>query len=121
MAFGVNDAFPLASFLHAKQPQDVTAEHLKDKSTVMLVDSVVNGGQTMINFTAQVHNLAPGARIVMVTGVVQARALGKLETFQATIRHRAIHLVALRKSDNAYTGKGSTDTGNRLFNTVQLD
>jgi len=29
--------------------------------------------------------------------------------------------VALRLSKNKFTGKGGTDTGNRLFNTIRLD
>ena len=121
MASGVNKAFPLASLLHAKQPEDVTAEHLKEKSTIILVDSVVNNGKTMIDFTYHLHYLAPTVPIVMVAGVVQQNAIGRLERLQATIRHSKISLVALRVSDNKYTGKGGTDTGNRLFNTAQLD
>ncbi|RMZ90942.1 hypothetical protein DV736_g1835, partial [Chaetothyriales sp. CBS 134916] len=120
MALGVNNAFPLASFLHAKEPEDIKAEHLGGKATVLLVDSVINSGKTMIDFTHHVHSLGPNVRILMVAGVVQAQAVGKLKDLQETIRHRQIGLVALRKSDNRYTGKGSTDTGNRLFNTTYL-
>ena len=114
------DAFELASFLHAKKPHDVTADHLKSMSTILLVDSVVNNGVTTIDFTHHVHNLAPDVRIVKVTGVVQADAIGKLEQLQENIRHRDLRLIALRKSDMKYTGKGGTDTGNRLFNTTYL-
>ncbi|KAL8976580.1 MAG: hypothetical protein Q9205_007438, partial [Flavoplaca limonia] len=39
MAFGVNDAFPHAMFVHAKDPQDVKMHHLEGQLTLILVDS----------------------------------------------------------------------------------
>ncbi|KAK5263509.1 hypothetical protein LTR96_011093 [Exophiala xenobiotica] len=120
MGFGVNDAFPLASFLHAKRPEDITAGHLKDVSTVVLVDSVVNSGQTMVDFLQRVHHLEVSVRIVMVAGVAQRQSIGKLEKCQAALQHQNVCLIALRTSDNQFTGHGGTDTGNRLFNTTKL-
>ena len=120
MAFGISEAFPQAPFLHAAEPYHVTGEYLADMLAVILVDSVVNNGQTMIDFVHQVHNLAPNVRLIMVAGVLQSAAVAKLESLQETIRHCNISLVALRKSDNKYTGTGTSDTGNRLFNAVQL-
>ncbi|KAK5214656.1 hypothetical protein LTR72_012193 [Exophiala xenobiotica] len=107
MGFGVNDTFPLASFLHAKRPEDVTAGHLKDVSTVVLVDSVVNSGQTMVDFLQRVHHL-------------ERQSVGKLEKCQAALQHQNVCLIALRTSDNQFNGHGGTDTGNRLFNTTKL-
>ncbi|RMZ77001.1 hypothetical protein DV738_g4579, partial [Chaetothyriales sp. CBS 135597] len=118
MALGVNDAFPLASFLHARETEDIKVEHLNRKATVILVDSVINTGKTAIQFIRYVHSLAPYARIMVVAGVVQAEALDELEAIQKDVRHQ---LVALRKSNNRYTGQGGTDTGNRLFNTTYLE
>ncbi|KAK5188522.1 hypothetical protein LTS03_011660 [Exophiala xenobiotica] len=112
MGFGVNDAFPLASFLQAKKPEDVTGDQLKDVSTVVLVDSVVNSGQTMVDFLQRVHHLEASVRIVMVAGVVQSQSVGKLEKCQAALQHQNVCLIALRTSDNQFTGHGGTDTGN---------
>ena len=120
MALGINEAFLRASFLHAKKPDKVTFEHLVEMETVMLVGSVVNNGQTMMGFTRHVHDLVPATRILMFADVVQAQAVTRLQEFQVSLRHHHVSLVALRKSDNKYTGTGSTDTGHRLFNTVQL-
>ncbi|KAI9770973.1 MAG: hypothetical protein M1840_002677 [Geoglossum simile] len=50
MAFGVNKAFPLAMFVHAKEPGDVMLHHLQGQHTVVLVDSVVNSGKTVLQF-----------------------------------------------------------------------
>lgn len=45
MALGVNDAFPSASLLHAKKPDDIRlTDHLSVYKTMILVDSVINNG-----------------------------------------------------------------------------
>lgn len=124
MAFGVNDAFPLASFVHVRQAStDLKAEHLKCQSTVVLVDSVVNTGTSIVEFVEHIRKLDKTIRIVVVAGVVQKNAVaagGKLA--RAVAAHGGeFRLVALRFSENSYTGKGSTDTGHRLFNTTRLD
>ena len=36
MAFGVNEAFPLAMFHHAKVPSDLQREHLNGMATIIL-------------------------------------------------------------------------------------
>ncbi|KAF8138670.1 uracil phosphoribosyltransferase-domain-containing protein [Boletus edulis] len=86
MAFGVNDAFPLAMFVHAKRPEDILPDHVEQQHTVLLVDS----------FIQRVRDLHAGARIVS----------------QAALVHDA--------NLNIYTGRGTTDTGNRLFNTTDI-
>jgi uracil phosphoribosyltransferase/phosphoserine phosphatase len=116
MAFGVNDAFPLAMFLHANDPDDINLHHLEGQITVVLVDSVVNSGKTVIEFVEHIRKLHTTIRIVVVAGVVQAGfiAEGSLN------RYHSLSLAALRISDNKFTGGGETDTGNRLFNTTHL-
>ena len=57
----------------------------------------------------------------MMAGVVQSEAIDKLHKLCEDLRHTRLSLVALRKSDNKYTGQGGTDTGHRLFNTTYLD
>ncbi|KAI9798893.1 MAG: hypothetical protein M1833_004396 [Piccolia ochrophora] len=120
MAFGVNDAFPLAMFLHASHADDIMPRHLQEKVTVVLVDSVLNSGKTVLEFVQRVRKLHATVRIVIVTGVAQAQAISEGSLVRALGRHSNVSLVALRLSDNKFTGRGTTDTGNRLFNTTHL-
>lgn len=121
MAFGVNDAFPTAGLLHASRPETIDNEHLRERRTAILVDYVINSGASMVAFLDRLKVLG-GVRIVIVAGVVQQQAVsegGLLHRHLA--RSRDIHLCMLRTSQNKFAGRGSTDTGNRLFNTTELD
>lgn len=130
MASGVNDAFPLAMFVHANHPDNVKPHHLQGQLTVLLVDSVVNKGNTVVDFMKHVRKLHATIRIVVVAGVVQEKAIGKgilpAESgsgsilVQAPSHHRTLSIVALRTSSTEFVGSGTTDTGNRLFNTTHL-
>ncbi|ERF72193.1 hypothetical protein EPUS_02080 [Endocarpon pusillum Z07020] len=120
MALGVNDAFPLAMFVHASSPNDIMLHHLQGQLTLLLVDSVVNSGKTVVQFVQHVRNLHATIRIVVVTGVAQAQSVFSGSVAQALARHARVSLVALRISENKFTGRGTTDTGNRLFNTTHL-
>ncbi|KAF3931412.1 hypothetical protein ABW19_dt0201880 [Dactylella cylindrospora] len=120
MAFGVNDALPCAMFVHAKDPEDIKPQHLHGLHTIVLVDSVVNSGKTVVEFVQHVRGLHPSIHIVVVAGVVQAQSVSEGGVVRAAARNGNFSLVALRLSDNKYTGKGTTDTGNRIFNTTHL-
>ncbi|KAJ4466996.1 uracil phosphoribosyltransferase-domain-containing protein [Lentinula aciculospora] len=119
MALGVNDALPLASFLHAKHSEDVELRHVQGQETVIVVDSVVNSGKTVAEFVQRIRDLHATIRILVVAGVIQANALDPNGALTQTST-MDVSFIALRLSDNKYTGKGSTDTGNRLFNTTDL-
>ena len=120
MAYGVSDAFPLAMFVHARDADDIKLHHLEGQLTVILVDSVVNTGKTIVESVQQVRKLHATIRIVIVAGVVQAQCVSGGSLNQALARHAKIHLIALRLSETKFTGSGTTDTGNRLFNTTRL-
>jgi uracil phosphoribosyltransferase len=120
MALGVNDVFPCAPLLHATRAQHVSSTQLIGMRTVVLVDSVVNTGRTMLKFVHHIQALHPTIRIIMVGGVVQAEAVAEDSTLMALTHGEQISFVALRKSENNYLGTGGTDTGNRLFNTTYL-
>ncbi|GBF65595.1 hypothetical protein TMEN_8312 [Trichophyton mentagrophytes] len=120
MARGVWESFPKASFLHVKSPEDVKPHHVQGKVTIILVDSVINSGKTVAEFLGHIQILHSTVRIVVVAGVVQAECISRRALTQK-LRHGAnVTVVALRVSQNKYTGRGSTDTGNRLFNTTCL-
>lgn len=120
IASGVNDAFPLAMFVHANNPEDISLHHLEGRSTLVLVDSVVNSGKTLVHFVRHIRKLNAIIRIVVVTGVAQAQFVSGATVGQALDHAAKVSLIALRLSDNKFTGRGTTDTGNRLFNTTHL-
>jgi uracil phosphoribosyltransferase len=115
MALGVNDALPAAIFVHAGDPTDVKLHHLH--RTVLLVDSVVNNGNTVVDLVQHIRSLHDTVRIVVVAGVVQSKSLGR---FSRLFGKSDFGIVTLRLSDNKSIGTGTTDTGNRLFNTTHL-
>ena len=75
LALGINDASPLAMFIHAAKPEDVRPQHVEGLSTIVLVDSVVNSGKTVLDFVDHVWRLQPTVRVVVVANVVQAQSV----------------------------------------------
>lgn len=120
MAMGVSDVVPEAMFIHAQNPHDLTSRHLENQTTVLLVDSVVNSGASVVGFYERIRSLKATARIVVVAGVVQAQCVSEGGLLYGLGHDAFFDVVALRLSDNAFTGQGGTDTGNRLFNTTHL-
>ncbi len=120
MAFGVNEAFPRAMLVHANSADQIKLHHLQGQLTVILVDSVVNTGKTIIDFVQHVRQLHATIRIVIVAGVVQAQCISGGNLDQTLANYAKTYLVALRLSDTKFAGSGATDTGNRLFNTTHL-
>jgi orotate phosphoribosyltransferase len=102
-------------------PQDLKVDHLKGQQQIVLVDSVVNTGKSVIECVQAIRGLRPDIQIVIVTGVVQAQCLYRNSVMYKVLAAAGrVHLVALRVSDTKFTGNGTTDTGNRLFNTTHL-
>jgi hypothetical protein len=87
----------------------------------VLVDSVVNSEKSVEEFVQHIRALDSTIRIVVIAGVMQAQSLsdGILEDILA--RDENVGFVCLRPSDNKYTGIGTTDTGNQLFNSAHLE
>ena len=118
MALGVSDAFPLANFLHVKVPDDIQPKRLKGQSSVILVDSIINTGKSMVELIERVRELNADIPIVMVAGVVSEKAMAGNSLLPVLGRKEHFTLVTLRFSDSHFVGKGHTDTGHRLFNTT---
>lgn len=106
--------------MHAKEPKDIKRHHLEDNVTVILVDSVINNGNTVVKFVDSIRAIHAMIRIFVVAGVVQDKAVSGCGPLKALARTAELTVVALRLSKNKYTGSGGTDTGNRLFNTAYL-
>ncbi|KAL1606515.1 hypothetical protein SLS60_003920 [Paraconiothyrium brasiliense] len=121
MASGVSQAFPLAMYVHANKPGDLAHHHVQNQNQVVLVDSVINSGKTIVEFVQHIRELDAKTRIVVVAGVVQGQCVSSSsETYKALASCGDISLVTLRISSTKFTGSGTTDTGNRLFNTTHL-
>ncbi|ATY65610.1 uracil phosphoribosyltransferase [Cordyceps militaris] len=121
MAFGISRVFPRAMFLHAFGPEDIKHHHLENQKNLILVDSVVNSGKSIMDFLRHVARLKQNlTRIVVVAGVVQKEAVADGHALRTEMEQHQVNMVALRVSDNKFTGTKTTDTGNRLFNTTHL-
>ncbi|RAL15890.1 uracil phosphoribosyltransferase [Aspergillus homomorphus CBS 101889] len=120
MALGVSEAFPKAMFHHAASVADITHEHLNDRATAILVDSVINTGSSVLEMIQHIRQINATLRIVVVAGVVQKQAVAARSPLCMVARKSNVGLIALRLSENKYTGTGTTDTGNRLFGTMHL-
>ena len=70
IASGVNDVFPLAMFVHARDTDNIKLHYLQGQLIVILVDSVVNTGKTIIEFVQHVRKLHATIYIVVVAGVI---------------------------------------------------
>lgn len=129
MARGVQKTFPLSVFAFAEHPHEIAQRDVAEMANILLVDSVVNTGKSMIEFVRHIRGMNSKAKILLVAGVVQAGTIevsGSRITERASLReklgcHGDVGIVALRVSENKYTGVRGTDTGNRLFNTTHWD
>jgi len=83
---------------------------LKNKS-IILLDSVINTGETMIPIIRQLLNQNP-SRIIISCIVIYCDTVKKIEKL-----FPELSFYFARISTNFYIGKGKTDTGNRLFGT----
>ncbi|KAK2592479.1 hypothetical protein QQS21_009824 [Conoideocrella luteorostrata] len=120
MALGLNDALPLAMLVHANSPSDIKKAHLENKKTIILVDSVINSGKTLIQFIKRVREMRKTVRVVVLAGVVHTEAVSKGHTLTRLVEQEDIHIGTLRLSSNKFTGTRGTDTGHRLFNTTHM-
>ncbi|KAJ6116213.1 hypothetical protein N7523_005894 [Penicillium sp. IBT 18751x] len=110
MAFGVNRALPLAMFLHAKFPGDILINIFKitqHRSVNLRICATHSRSSCLSHYR--------GSCVILNKSVSTSRIAQELSRF------RHLSFVALRLSNNQFTGKGPTNTGHRLFNSVLLD
>ncbi|KOS22296.1 Uracil phosphoribosyltransferase [Escovopsis weberi] len=119
LAEGIFDVFPRARFIHARAPADLTARELEGVRAVLLVDTVINTGETIIEFVRHLRGL--GLKLVVVASVVQAETIQKWHPMATALAEADAPLVTLRVSENKYKGTRGLDTGNRMFNTTHRD
>lgn len=111
VAEGIWSSLPGSSFvLHSNRTSLDTLP--ASGRTVVIVDSVINTGRSIREVLKALDPLKP-ASIVVATLVAYRTTLEKLmEDFADVNFHVA------RISDRSYVGRGSTDTGARLFGTT---
>ena len=81
---------------------------------LVLVDSVVNSGATVLQFVKHVRSLNTAIRIVVVTGVAQGHAINSGGVPYALSKYRKMSIVTLRLSDNKFAGRGICRGTSRL-------
>lgn len=116
MARGVYETFPQAQFVHYQDEAKTQLDaFMPNTDTILVVDSVMNKGRSMRQVLRHLARLATGRsfQVFVLCGVAQAQAAHDLPRDYPRVR-----FVTLRISNNQYTGKGGTDTGNRLFGTI---
>ncbi|PNS21354.1 hypothetical protein CAC42_1133 [Sphaceloma murrayae] len=74
MALGVSETFPLARSLHAKVPEDIKRDHLKACFNLVIVDSVMNTGESVVEFIEHVRAMHATVRIVVIAGCAEEQA-----------------------------------------------
>ena len=87
------------------------------QNTVILVDSVINTGKTIINLITNLKKINPNIAIIIATNVIQEKALETLKDYK---------LFAIRVSTNSFVGSRQSmqsngkgpDTADRLFNYI---
>ncbi|TLD11504.1 hypothetical protein PspLS_11468 [Pyricularia sp. CBS 133598] len=105
------------------QGQNTIGYRLKAEERTLIVAIM---RKSIIDFVEHIRAINSKAKILLVAGVVQAGAI-ELEvdgiSEWGSLRWKLgwqgdVGIVALRVSENKYTGVKGTDTGNRLFNTT---
>lgn len=69
MAKGVYRTFPLARYAFAKSPQDIAWRDVADMANILLVDSVINTGKSMIDFVENIRTMSSKSKILLVAGI----------------------------------------------------
>ncbi len=108
-AEGIRSVFSNGGFILYSSPEDLV-QNLNGK-IIIVADSVINTGKSIERVVTEIKSQNP-AKIVVATLVMQQHATKLAD------QYREIDFYALRVSANKYVGKGATDTGNRLFNTI---
>lgn len=111
VAEGIWSSLPGSSFVLYDQGSSLDSMPVRGRS-VIIVDSVINTGRTIREVLEIVMALKPDS--AAVAAVVAYR--GNLERLVDDYPSVNFHIA--RISERSYVGKGSTDTGARLFGTT---
>ena len=111
LAEGVWDFFPNSKFIMAKKVQELEEYRVcLEGKTIIVVDSVINTGKSILPLLEWLNEI--GGEVIVATNVIFDQTVQKLKDYD---------IFAIRQSKNSYKGTKSIDTGNRLFNTIELE
>ncbi|WP_252180118.1 uracil phosphoribosyltransferase [Endozoicomonas sp. 4G] len=110
LAEGVRQLFGKSAHLYvlSEKPDDLKPQLIKGRD-VVLVDSVIDSGKTLMGY---ISACSEAASVTSIAVVMQ-------DGFKAVIdeKYPELDFIVSRTSTNSYVGEGQTDTGNRLFGT----
>ena len=110
-AQGIWEHFPNIPFITIKKVEELKEyEIYLNNRNIIVVDSVINSGKSIIPIIEYLQS--KNNKITVATNVINDKAVPKFKD---------VRLHTIRISSNSYVGTKSIDTGNRLFNTVELD
>ncbi|KAI1125890.1 hypothetical protein F5Y10DRAFT_279191 [Nemania abortiva] len=98
VASGVLDALPAARIMGAKTPIDVPTLALDGRHTVILVDSVVNSGRSIVQFVRHIRAICSGIRIVVIAAVVREQSVTEGDLAHMLAHDGSLYLIALHLS-----------------------
>jgi uracil phosphoribosyltransferase len=115
LAEGLWECFPNSALvLHGGRTETLAPLPAAGRA-VVVVDAVINTGRSLRAVLDEVLHAGP-AKTVVVTLV------GFRPTVEAlSVERPEIDIVAARLSDRSYVGRGTTDTGGRLFGTTSWE
>ena len=111
VAEGIWSSLPDSSFVLHGEGSSLGALPAKGR-TVVVVDSVINTGQSIREVLSAVEALQPSSIAVATLVAYRCNLEALVDEFPAVDFHVA------RVSDRSYIGRGGTDTGARLFGTT---
>ena len=112
---GVYESFPGAKMVHYIDGYTDLQPVLEEEGieTIIVVDSVINRGNSMRQVLQVILQARKLPQVFVLSSVTQSQAAVDLPNEFPRVR-----FLTLRISQNQYTGRGGTDTGNRLFGTL---
>lgn len=111
VAEGVWSSLPDSSLVLHSDITSLTMSPIGER-TVIIVDSVINTGRSIRDVLSAVEALQPSSIAVVALVAYRTNLEALVDEFPDVFFHVA------RLSDRSYIGKGSTDTGARLFGTT---
>ncbi len=108
LAEGIWETIKEAKFILYNDVKDIEKhKHIIKGRKILIVDSVINNGTSVNKVISEVENI--NKDITIVSAVTQEKFESKYD------------LITIRISNNKYKGVKNLDTGNRLFNTKEID
>ena len=119
MAFGVARAMRSAAFAHAKEYGELNQELLESKKTIILVDSVINSGKSIVDFMVPLRKDWPHVRVTVVAGVVQAKAVERAQAAQNDEDQQRVEDQKNVKSQQAIEDQQPAETNSHPQSNIQ--